>query len=110
MKRPFRQPAQAEKNKWNRPSEPGRFFLLPKTQPENDRKRAKRNIKPFNFDQSPFSDDSPVNHPDEPAVCRSPRPQPGPGTRNKTNPNQKKERTHRQRAGPSFWVPQILDE
>src|SRR5437868_4895796 len=77
MKRPFRQPAQSEKNKWHRPNQPRRFFLFPKTQPKNDRERAERNIEPFNFDQSPFLDDSSVNQPDERGNCRSTRPKRG---------------------------------
>src|SRR4029077_18062888 len=45
----FGQPAQPKKNKRHSPNQPGRFFLLAKTQPENDRKRTKRHINPFNF-------------------------------------------------------------
>src|SRR6266480_1976375 len=71
MKRALREPAQTEKNKWHRPNQPRGFFLFPKTQPKNDCERAKRNIKPFNFDQPPFLDDSRVYQPDERGNCRS---------------------------------------
>src|SRR5207244_12776094 len=109
MKRPFRQPAQAEKNKWNRPSEPGRFFLLPKTQPENDRKRAKRNIKPFNFDQPPFLDDSRVNQPDERGDGRPKRPQTGTRNSDKSERNQKNRNDRRHARGPFDLVPRDLE-
>src|SRR5437660_11281775 len=71
----FAQPAQSKKNKRQHPNQPERFFLLPKTQPENDRKRTKRHIKPFNFYESPFLDDTRVNQPDASGHCRSTRPQ-----------------------------------
>src|SRR5260370_37153157 len=73
----FRQPTQSKKNKRQRPNQPGRFFLLPKTQPENDRKRTKRHINPFTFDKPPFLDDTRVKQPHESADCRSTRPHTG---------------------------------
>src|SRR5438067_248208 len=94
MKRSFRQPAQTEENKRHCPNQPRRFFLFPETQPENDRERAKRNIKPFNFDQSPFLDDSSVNQPDEGGDCRSTRPQTATRNSDKSERNQKN-RNHR---------------
>src|SRR5690348_2795315 len=40
MNRPFREPAESEKNKRHGPDEPRGFILLPPAQPEDDRERA----------------------------------------------------------------------
>src|SRR6266851_10381129 len=109
MKRPFGQPAQPKKNKRHSPSQPSRFFLLPKTQPENDRKRTKRHIKPFNFDESPFLDDSRVNQPDERGDCRSTRPQTGTRNSDKSERNQKNRNDRRHARGPFVLVPRDLE-
>src|SRR6266849_2764312 len=110
MKRPFRQPAQAEKNKWKRPSEPGRFFLLPKTQPENDRERAKRNIKASISTSRPFSMIPALISQMSAAIVDPRGPRLGRATVTKASATKRTEMTDGMRAVHSFWCPEILNE
>src|SRR5436853_7629025 len=109
MKRPFCQPTQTEKNKRHRPNQPRRFLLFPETQPKNDRERAKRNIKPFNFDQSPFLDDSSVNQPDERGNCRSTRSQTTTRNSDKSERDQKNGNHRRHSRRPFVLLPENFE-